>query len=292
MDWSSRQSGPKSRPAAGHVTTAGAAAVTQTASEMSAEATKHPARIGIFDDDALSRTLLTHMVALLGYTAFEPRDPDEAIDVALGHRIDVLLLDLNLADHDGIAIVRRLRSLEQAAASKRFPVIAVTGYVSAADRAACLAAGFDRHLGKPVKFADLRAAISDLLNVDGPIDGTGGAASDADRVSATARRLREAGGNERVLAPTQLEHFVMRSAQWIEQMNRALNDDDLGEVAVAARAICDSAETMGATRLASLSASLERIARDGDEVAATAATSLVNAEHAAILALLLAHPNE
>lgn len=266
--------------------------VSEPRGEVTETLTTHAARVGIFDDDALSRTLLTHMVALLGYTAFEPHSPDEAITVALSQQIDVLLLDLNLADHDGISIVRRLRSLELASSSKRFPVIAVTGYVSAADRAACLAAGFDRHLGKPVRFADLRAAISDVLDITDADSANEGPASDADRVTATARRLRELRTDERVLAPTALEQFVMRSAHWIEQMNRALTDDDLGEVAVAAKAICASAEMMGATRLANLAASLQRISNEGDRPAATAAISLVNAEHAAILALLLAHPSE
>jgi len=246
-------------------------------------------RIGIFDDDELSRSLLTHMVELLGYVAFEPGSPDEAIAVSLDDRIDVLLLDINLADHDGITIVQRLRALESSQRRRRFPVIAVTGYVSASDRAACLAAGFDRHIGKPVRFAELRLAIAELLGRD---DSNAGPASDADRVAATARRLRQVQTEERLLAPTALENFVMRSAQWIEQMNRALTDGELPQVGIAAQAICDSAKSMGATRLAQLSATLARVAGEQDREAAAQSAALVNAEHAAILSLLLAQPNE
>lgn len=252
----------------------------------------HPPRVGVVEDDPLSRSLLTHLVALLGYTAVEPPNPAAAIQAALNGEVDVLLLDLDLAEDDGFQIVNRLRALEAAHSGRRIPVIAVTGYVTAADRARCLAAGFDRHIGKPVNVADLREAIATTLTAQPQPAVRISSGNDAERVAELARRLREQQSGERVLGPTALEQFAMRSSHQVDQLRAALDAGELAALDHAAQVIGTDAETMGAKRLRKLAAALSAAARLGDHDEVAQCVARIEAEHAAILRLLLSRPAE
>jgi CheY-like chemotaxis protein len=82
-----------------------------------------------------------------GHEVHEARDGQEAIDVGLRVRPDVLLLETGLPQLDGFAVAARLR---QEPALSRMRIIAVTGYGTEADHRRSMEAGFDSHLLKPV----------------------------------------------------------------------------------------------------------------------------------------------
>jgi len=249
-----------------------------------------PTRIAIVEDDPLSRTLLSHMVSLLGHVPIEPASPSAAIDAAASGEIDLMLLDLNLDQDDGFAILERIRALELRPDAIRLPVIAVTGYVAEQDRTRCLDAGFDRHLGKPVRIEALRDAIEacGLPPRDAEQDRSG--MNDAARVVETARRLRETQPGDFSLGPTVLEKFAMRSVRWIEHLQEAARGNDRQQLFDAVEAVRAGADFMGALRLAQLTTDLLSACAQSDTATMQQLLRSISAEHEAILALLLAPP--
>jgi CheY-like chemotaxis protein len=78
-------------------------------------------------------------------------------------RPDVLVSDIGMPDEDGYTLLRRIRALPSAAGGA-VPAIALTAFVRAADRAWALAAGYQAHLGKPVRVSQLLASVSALAH--------------------------------------------------------------------------------------------------------------------------------
>ena len=93
---------------------------------------------------------------------------------------DLLLLDVHMPELDGFQVVGEIREREQAAGS-HLPVIALTARSRHEDRERCLAAGMDEYLAKPIRAAELFAAIDRVVSRPGssrsrvrrrPADGT------------------------------------------------------------------------------------------------------------------------
>jgi len=79
---------------------------------------------------------------------------------AAGAPYDRVLMDLHMPGMDGLEAVRRIRAIEAEQQNARTPIIALTANVSAEDREACLAAGMDEFLVKPLDRERLAAALA------------------------------------------------------------------------------------------------------------------------------------
>ena len=82
----------------------------------------------------------------------------EALDMTAAGGFDLVLLDIHMPEVDGFQVVRVLREREQTAGG-HLPVIALTARSREEDRRQCLDAGMDDYLSKPIRAADLLAAI-------------------------------------------------------------------------------------------------------------------------------------
>ena len=112
----------------------------------------------LVDDSPDTLLAMTKLLRLSGYDVRVARTARDAMKVAAGGHIDLLISDLGLPDGDGADVMRDCKS--------RFGVrgIAVTGYTGADVESACRSAGFDRHFDKPIFFDDLHTAIRELLD--------------------------------------------------------------------------------------------------------------------------------
>ena len=123
-----------------------------------APATRWRGRALLAEDNAVNRKVALLMLQRLGWEADTAVDGRQALD-ALGRAdYDVMLLDIQMPDVDGLEVARRVVAAEPDA-SRRPWMIAVTANAIAGDREACLAAGIDDFVPKPMKRLDLEAAL-------------------------------------------------------------------------------------------------------------------------------------
>jgi two-component system CheB/CheR fusion protein len=108
---------------------------------------RRPLRVLVVDDCPDTRHVLALLLRQWGFAAAEAKDGVTALSAAAAFRPDVVLLDLVMPGLDGLEVARRLRGEPALAAVL---LVAVTGLALPGDVARCLAAGFDRHLPKPV----------------------------------------------------------------------------------------------------------------------------------------------
>jgi len=117
----------------------------------------------VVDDGTEARELLVLMLEEYGASVSAVASAKEAIEVFKRHRPDVILSDIQMPDEDGYSLIAAIRALE-VDRGHPIPAIAVTAYSSSEARQRALAAGFQRHIVKPVDAERLAAAIADLVS--------------------------------------------------------------------------------------------------------------------------------
>ena len=107
-----------------------------------------PQRILVVEDDQVSRRLAQRLLEREGHSVAVARNGLEALTRLGEERFDVVLMDLQMPEMDGLEATRRVRA--QAGLNARTPIVALTANASTEDRQACEAAGFSDYLTKPI----------------------------------------------------------------------------------------------------------------------------------------------
>jgi two-component system, cell cycle response regulator DivK len=119
-------------------------------------------RILVAEDNELNMKLFRDVLVATGYRTLEATTGSEAVDLATEHAPDLVLMDIQLPDVDGVQALRRLRANERTAA---IPVLALTAQAMDGDRERFLVAGFNGYLSKPVNVRELIDTVR--LHCDG-----------------------------------------------------------------------------------------------------------------------------
>ncbi len=106
-----------------------------------------PAQILVVEDNDRNMKLVREVLHASGYRTLEATSGGQAVEVAAESRPDLVLMDIQLPDIDGVEALGRLRSDRRTAS---IPVLALTAQAMQGDRERFLAAGFDGYLAKPV----------------------------------------------------------------------------------------------------------------------------------------------
>jgi CheY-like chemotaxis protein len=111
----------------------------------------------VVDDSADAAESLAMLLALEGHDVYQAHDGADAVRTAERVRPDVVLMDIGLPIVNGYEACRRIRDHAWGAA---MVLVAITGWGQEDDREQSRAAGFDRHLLKPVDHDELRRIVA------------------------------------------------------------------------------------------------------------------------------------
>lgn len=113
-------------------------------------------KILIFDDNDLNLRLFNDVLASEGYDTLTSACGEGALDLARRARPDLIVMDINMPEIDGLEATRRIK---RDAETSGIPVIAVTAHAMAGDEARIRAEGCADYLAKPVSLAGLLGAV-------------------------------------------------------------------------------------------------------------------------------------
>jgi two-component system, cell cycle response regulator DivK len=113
-------------------------------------------RILVVEDNEKSMKLFRDVLDASGYQTLEATTGIEAVDMASEHTPDLVLMDIQMPDLDGVQALQRLRADERTAG---IPVLALTAQAMQGDRERFLAEGFDGYLSKPVDVRELLGTV-------------------------------------------------------------------------------------------------------------------------------------
>ncbi len=127
------------------------------------DAAPHVAHLLLVEDNRINQMVASRMLDKLGVTHQVAEHGLQALAMLRNGRFDLVLMDMQMPEMDGIEATRALRAWEREEGRKPVPVVAMTANALVEDRDACLAAGMDDHLAKPVEMDRLREVLNRWL---------------------------------------------------------------------------------------------------------------------------------
>ncbi len=119
-------------------------------------------RVLLAEDNAVNQTLVVRLLEKRGWDVAVASDGREAVAALQRQPFDVVLMDVQMPEMDGLAATAAIRQREQAT-GRHIPIVAMTAHAMKGDRQRCLEAGMDAYVSKPVRAQELFDAIDDLL---------------------------------------------------------------------------------------------------------------------------------
>ena len=117
---------------------------------------EHPLRILLAEDNAVNQKLALRILEQMGYRADVASNGIEAIESIERQVYDVILMDVQMPDMDGLDATRTIRKLTKVTQPH---IIAMTANAMEGDREMCLAAGMNDYISKPIRIPELVEAL-------------------------------------------------------------------------------------------------------------------------------------
>jgi CheY-like chemotaxis protein len=114
----------------------------------------------VVEDDAATQLAYVRMLTASGAEVAKASTAEEALAAYSESAPDIILSDVGLPQQDGYELLRRIRELERERGASPTPAIALTAFAGPQHRRQAAAAGFQAHVAKPVRLADLISAVA------------------------------------------------------------------------------------------------------------------------------------
>lgn len=219
-------------------------------------ARRYPLRILVAEDNPVNQKVARQMLARFGYRADVAANGLEVLQALRRQAYDVVLLDVQMPEMDGLEAARRIRAEH----GSRPRLVAITANAMRGDREACLAAGMDDYISKPVRIEELQAALLRCggAAMDDAAEAPAGSVAIDRGVLATLTTLGETADP----VPELIGIFLDDAPRRVMAMHDGLAAADTAAIGAAAHALRGSAAVLGARELAARCAQVEAHAAD------------------------------
>ncbi len=220
----------------------------------------------LVEDNPVNQTLARRLLEKWGHRVTIAGDGQQALNAIANGRFDVALMDMQMPVMDGLTATRELRRREAERGLPHLTVIAMTANAMQGDREACLDAGMDDYVAKPIKAAELAAKLGALAAAGGARHAAvlagqpsakGAARDDFDYAGAVAAMDADI---VEAIAPAFLEHYPVEA----ERLKAALAKGDADATRRIAHSLKGTLGAFGAEPAMRRAHELEALARAGD----------------------------
>jgi CheY-like chemotaxis protein/HPt (histidine-containing phosphotransfer) domain-containing protein len=231
------------------------------------------------DDVEVNRELAKAVLERYDHRITEATNGQEALNAYASGQFDIVLMDVQMPEMDGLQAATAIRELEQERGLGRTPIVAMTAYAGKDDRDKCLAAGMDDYLSKPVKPAQMLEMLQRYCGsvvteqkpeiVAAPAPAPVPAVDDGIPVYAKADLLERLGGAE-ALIPRFMGLFFKGVEPNMAALEEAIAEGNPDKVRTSSHAIKGSSANIGAMQMRETAAAIEADAKTGDVTGAPA----------------------
>jgi PAS domain S-box-containing protein len=232
----------------------------------------------VADDHPTNRMLLKRQLNLLGYAAETVDDGKQGLDAWRSGRFGLVITDCHMPEMDGYELTRSIREAEGGNGGVRTPILACTANVLEGEADACIAAGMDGYLAKPVELGALLRALDRWLPLPSSAEEELGAqATSVDKSSLPDAspidrdKLAEVSMGDAEFEREMLAEFRNSATADAEQLAVAVQADDCDAIVRIAHRIKGASRAVGAVPLADISEQMEAAGRAHDLAAVGAA---------------------
>ena len=246
----------------------------KTAEPRPANSVRRPLRVLLAEDNKINQKFALAVLAKGGHVVEVAENGNEAVEAVLSGDFDVVLMDIQMPELDGIQATERIRGLPPPKCN--LPIIALTAHAMAGAREEYLAAGMDDYVSKPI---DQRVLLGKLSEIAARIDS--GAAQTAQTAQSSHAAAVTPDIDHKSLdsliavmdlgeARSFVEQFLDEAAQ---RMARLRGAEDFDVWAFEAHALVSTAGNVGAMRVSEVARTLERACRAKDSASAGVAVA-------------------
>jgi CheY-like chemotaxis protein/HPt (histidine-containing phosphotransfer) domain-containing protein len=219
-------------------------------------------RILLVEDNPTNQLVTMSILDKLGYEADIAENGIEAIIALETSSFDLVLMDVQMPEMDGIEATRRIRKATNVC-DRNIPIVAMTAHAMKGDRERCLAAGMNEYLAKPFSAQGLAEVIERLLK-SGPVDRQRGYRTELDpQVFDRDELLVRIGGDRQLLHEIETAFLEDASSQ-IESIREAVGDGDASQVAAFGHALKSASAGIGANAIKEVAHQVEIAGGAGD----------------------------
>jgi CheY-like chemotaxis protein len=268
-----------------------------------------PLRILLAEDNVVNQQVALHLLQRMGYRADVASNGLEVLEALRRQSYDVVLMDVQMPEMDGLTATRHIHqewsdrpdfgtdstTLDGSGANSQFKrprIIAMTANAMLEDREACLKAGMDDYVSKPIRVEELSQALSKCQTQ--PVGQQNGTAPESHvsseqeapppatiAIDATAfQALQEMIGQEDVVVQV-IDSYLEETPKLLEAMSNAVTQSNAEGWKSAAHTIKSASATLGALVLAQLCQRMEAI-EQANSMEATAMMSRFKSEYAKV----------
>ncbi len=239
--------------------------------ETASNARPRRLHILVAEDSVVNQTLAVRLLERRGHTVEVASSGVQALATLNAQRFDVVLMDVQMPEMDGLEATETIRAQEQATGD-HIPIIAMTAHVMQGDRERCLEAGMDDYVAKPIRADILFATIECLLP-----DAISTTSEPSPQIEAPmaelfdrAATLRRVDGDRELLREV-VDLFREACTEMLEEIDHAIHKQDTVRLRQLAHTLKGEASNFGAAATVEAALRLEMMGRDEDLANASAA---------------------
>ena len=116
-------------------------------------------KVLVVEDEPINQQILNTTLTKLGHKSTVAEDGNKALDILKNEPFDIILMDVQMPELDGLATTRIIRNTAEFSHIHSIPIIALTAYAMAGDKDKCISAGMDNYLAKPVDIKELEKQL-------------------------------------------------------------------------------------------------------------------------------------
>ena len=231
--------------------------VGKTKSPKKARARRVGLHVLLAEDNQVNQLVATRMLEKLGHQVTVVSSGREAVSVVQSGKFDVIAMDVQMPEMDGLEAAARIRRWERATGT-HIPIIAMTAHAMKGDRERCLKAGMDGYTSKPIRIKELERAIAKLVpTISAPVSRN----DEAEQVIDHGALLESFDGNRRVLKQT-VRLFLADYPRHLAEIKEAIHRGDANALTIAAHALKGSVGNFAAKNAFAVAQRLETMGRN------------------------------
>ncbi len=249
----------------------------------------------VADDVEINRALTQAILEPHGHLITFAEDGRKALEAYKSGRFDIVLMDIQMPEMDGLQAARAIREYERSLGrGVPVPIVAMTAFAGNEDRQVCLDAGMDDYLAKPIKQAQLLQLVNkysdrtiesvETLAEDTPVTPAPNASTDeldeGFAVFAQNELLERLGGRPEMI-PRFVGLFYKGVLPQLEGLVNSLASEDTDGVRRYAHAIKGAAGNIAALRMHQVASMIEKAAKEGDLTEAPQRLAMLQMEYRA-----------
>jgi hypothetical protein len=220
---------------------------TRSLSEISAEFPKVELKILVAEDSGINQEVIKEALGIMNWRTEIAKDGYKAVEKFHKGDFDIILMDVQMPNMDGLEASRKIRNIEKNAGLKKTPIIGLTAHSDESHKIECYKAGMDYFVTKPYKWEDIYSAVLTL---------TGHPTKQIEGANIN-KILKSLNNNSKIFAKIK-DYFINKYPEELAELDMAITNKDYETTREIAHRIKSEVGNFGADKAVKIAGKIEK----------------------------------